>query len=351
MGKLKSIRKHKAGKIKIAACYIVKNESEQLELSLKSLAKFVDEIILVDTGSTDESVKVAKKFGAKIFFEEWHDDFSSPRNLALEKVSSDWIVFLDADEYFTNLTAKNIRFAIEHAEESKIHGLLINRVNIDADNDDRILDASYIMRIFRKQPDLHYIGKIHEELRIGEEHMKKFVKVPPNILTLYHTGYSKSVGKAKAERNLKLLLEELETTDAPGRIYGYLAECYNGLEDFENAEKFAVLDIESGRKKTTYASRSYRILLSLLAKNADRFSERKKYVERAAKDFPELPEFLAELAECYAKEENFSAAAETMKTALEKFNGYDELEPTMFTIKMAEMAKARLKEWQQKLNE
>ena len=102
---------------KISACYIVKNGAADLELSLKSLNNFVDEIIVVDTGSTDNTVEVAKKFGAKIFFEQWQNDFSTPRNVALKNATGDWIVFLDADEYFSSETAQNIRFAVETAQK------------------------------------------------------------------------------------------------------------------------------------------------------------------------------------------------------------------------------------------
>ena len=305
---------------------------------------------MVDTGSKDETVSVAEKFGAKIFYEDWNDDFSSPRNLALSKVTGDWIIFLDADEFFSCDTMKNIRFAIERAESAKKVGLLINRVNIDADNGNKILDSAYIMRIFKNQNGLHYVGKIHEEQRVGKRQMTEIAVVPPKILTLYHTGYSATIGKVKAERNLKLLLEELEETKEPERIYGYIAECYNGLKDFVNAEKFAILDIESGRKKTTFASMSYRILLGILAKDSSRFSERKKFVERAVKDFPELPEFSAELAECYAEEGNFSDAVASMTSALKKFKNYNGIEPVMFGG-MAEFAANRLKLWQEKLNE
>ena len=94
----------------------MKNEAKELKISIDSLKKFVDEIVVVDTGSTDDTVKVAKKFGAKIFYYDWQDDFSAPRNLALSKASGDWIIFLDADEFFSAETAKNIPFVVERAE-------------------------------------------------------------------------------------------------------------------------------------------------------------------------------------------------------------------------------------------
>ena len=106
-------------KIKISLCYIVKNCAQDLQRSLESAAKYVDEIIVVDTGSSDSTVDVAEKFGAKILHEPWQDDFSTPRNKALAEATGDWIVFLDSDEFFVNGTAKNLRTAMKNAKRNK----------------------------------------------------------------------------------------------------------------------------------------------------------------------------------------------------------------------------------------
>ncbi|MBQ3336228.1 MAG: glycosyltransferase family 2 protein, partial [Selenomonadaceae bacterium] len=109
--------------MKISACYIVKNAVEDLRRSLESLAKFVDEIVVVDTGSTDSTIDVAKNFGAKIFHAPWQNDFSAPRNVALKEATGDWIVFLDADEYFVDGCAKNLQAVIKLALKAKVKGL------------------------------------------------------------------------------------------------------------------------------------------------------------------------------------------------------------------------------------
>ena len=340
--------KPKPKKLKISACYIVKNNADDLKISLESIYKSVDEIIVVDTGSTDSTVDVAKNFGAKIFYREWDDDFSAPRNLALEKAAGDWIIFLDSDEFFTNVTKKNIRPAIEQLEKFKKSGLLIHLVNIDKNDGNKILDTNFVMRAFKNKKNLHYVGKIHEEIRDGENILSDITFAPPNILTIYHTGYSESLNKTKAERNLKMLLAELEETKEPQRIYGYIAECYNGLEDFENAEKFARLDIGSSGEQKIFSSRSYRIILSILAKDLSRTDEREKFATLAVKDFPALPEFTAELAECFAQRGDFKNAVDSMKEALKKFKNYRELEPAQFDENMAKFAESRIKLWLEK---
>lgn len=350
--KLKSKNKtnRQTKSLKISACYIVKNCADELRTSIESLREYVDEIIVVDTGSTDSTVEVAESFGAKVFYREWDDDFSAPRNLAIENATGDWIIFLDSDEYFSEETKKNLRFVIERVNKFNKNGILIYRVEIDKNRGNQILATNYVMRILKNKLELHYVGKIHEEPCIGKNSLGDVTFAPPNMLVLYHTGYSSSISREKAERNLKLLLEELAETNNPQRIYGYIAECYNGLEDFANAEKFARLDIESADKKQPPMSSSCRIILSILANDFKRLEERKKFAELAVKIFPAMPEFTAELAECFAMFGDFGNAIKTMQAALKKFKNYGELEPTQFDENMAKFAENRIKLWIEKLN-
>ena len=86
--------------MKISACVITKNEEKNIARCINSYKDIVDEIILVDTGSTDNTVEIAKSLGAKIYYYEWQNDFSAAKNYALSMAKGDWIIFLDADEFF-----------------------------------------------------------------------------------------------------------------------------------------------------------------------------------------------------------------------------------------------------------
>lgn len=331
--------------MKISVCYIVKNEEKNLRQSLESLHNVADEIIVVDTGSVDGTLEVAESFGAKIFHEVWLNDFSAPRNVALNYATGDWIIFLDADEYFNEQTAKNIRLVIENIDRTKLNGLMIYLVNIDKDNANKILDATFTLRIFRNLRGLAYVGRIHEELRLNGKALTNLTALPPKFLTLNHTGYSSALNRDKATRNLKLLLAEFENTDEPQKFYGYLAQCYNGLDDFANAKKYAELDINSGANRSTFASSSYRILLSILSSDKSHLYERTKIARQAAEKFCDQPDFYAELAECYAAQGNFESAIKSMTTALEKFQTYNGVETSIFKNELAEIAKQRVNSW------
>jgi len=103
----------------ISLCMIVRDEEEHLEKCLESVNDAVDEIIVVDTGSRDKTVSIARSFGAGIFFHEWENDFSVPRNISLEHATGDWILILDADEV---LEAQSKTKIIEAARKEEILG-------------------------------------------------------------------------------------------------------------------------------------------------------------------------------------------------------------------------------------
>ena len=338
--------KKKFGKLKISACYIVKNAANDLRRSLESLVKCVDEIIVVDTGSTDSTVAVAEEFGAKIFHEPWQDDFSAPRNVALREATGDWIVFIDSDEYFINNTAKNLRAAIKQAKNKNIPGLLVKWVNVDADNDNKIINATYVLRIFEKAEGVHYVGKIHEDVYLGDEPLNRAM-ISADLLTLYHTGYSATISRAKAERNLKLLLEELNTSDKPERIYAYLVDAYYAVEDWTNAEKFARLDLAS---RKNLSNRPISILLEILEKDSSRFEECFEVAKLAVERYPKVPEFSAVLADCLARQGDYRGAVAEMTRAIDKFKNYGEqFESTNFDEVRLRAAQMMIDEWRGKI--
>src|SRR3989344_2135515 len=93
----------------ISLCMIAKNEEKHLEECLNSVKELVDEVIIVDTGSTDKTKQIAKKFNAKIYDFKWVDDFSAARNESLKHATKDWILVLDADEVLDKEALKVIK--------------------------------------------------------------------------------------------------------------------------------------------------------------------------------------------------------------------------------------------------
>ena len=328
--------------MKISACYITKNESANLAASIESIAASVDEIIVYDTGSEDDTCRVAEALPkVKLFRGAWCDDFAAARNEAVARAIGDWIVFLDADERFSTETRGNLRAVLEAAAD--YDALAVKIVNLDVDGvEEKRLNHTYVVRAFRRSPEIRYAGRIHEHIeRAGGGLRLAFI--PEASLVLLHTGYTASRAKGKAERNLRLLLRELEQTENEEDLYRYLAEAYEGVGDTERALHYARLDIEGGPRPVLFASRCYRMLLYTLPAG----EERTHVLEKARRDFPLLPEFHAEYAEHLARELNFSEAIAAMEEAFRAYARHEEDGEAMeFDEAMLVVAKERAALWQ-----
>ena len=285
MRKLKPTKKAKQH-IKISACYIVKNEENNLPRSIESLKDAVNEIIVVDTGSTDNTIDVAKSYGATVIKTTWEDDFSAPRNLAIDNATGDWIIFLDADEYFAY--PNKIRAAIEKLSNETT--IIIPRINIDADNNNKEINRNNDLRIFRNVDYLRYRGMIHENVENikggGYPHI-----FGGDDLTVYHTGYSATLHKDKYRRNLRIL--ELEI-----KRYGYrvqqdmsFASCYTGLGEYEKALQYAKRAAENYEQIITNPEAPFVHILKCMYELKYPTEECLKFLEDTLKIFPKVPFF------------------------------------------------------------
>ena len=318
----------KARALKISACYIVKNEAKNLAKSIKSLKTQVNEIVVVDTGSTDNTIAVARKLGAKVYSFPWQDDFSQARNFALSKAKGDWLVLLDADEYFTANTAGNIRKIIRQAQQAD--ALLIQMVNYDVDKAE-IQDYFYQLRIVRNQQGLHYEGKIHEELKLSEGKSMKFFRIPPELLEIYHTGYASSVSRQKLERNLKLLQQAVDNGQSEADLARYFCDCYLGLGDMEKCTYYGWLDVKKGRQSVNFGSRCHRVLMAYYGgrNDGESISKRRQLAEISVEQYPEVPDFWAEYSECFYQAGEYAQAIAAMEKALQLMQDYQGMEPSM----------------------
>ena len=332
------------GNPKITACYIVRDDAVHLKKSIESLRSQVDELIVLDTGSQDDTVHAAEAYGAVVYHWAWQDDFAAARNAALAHVTGDWIVFIDADEYFSLETRDHLRAVIEEADHTGGEVLLIPWHNIDETTGETLLD-SYAPRIFRRREGRHYVGRIHEELRNADDTVPSIRMIAASLLSLVHTGYSALLTREKGERNLRILLEEVKQGNMPDRCWRYLAETYDNLGDEHMAEHYALLDIGMGRRSVVYASRSYRILLRIYGMQP---LLREKYLavaEQAAREFPELPEMHAEYAEALAAFHRYAEAIEAAATALRIQPSESGTEQSVFTAEMHEALCRRMEIW------
>ena len=153
---------------KISLCVIARDEEDLLPGLLQSVAGVVDQVVVVDTGSVDSTVEVARSFGAQVVSDPWQNDFSKARNAALEYAEGDYVLILDADERLAPGAGKALRDAVEIGEVD--FGLLplINAVDVDETIEEVIAQAEVgreallLPRLFRRMEGLCWEGEIHE---------------------------------------------------------------------------------------------------------------------------------------------------------------------------------------------
>ena len=277
--------------MKLSACVITKNEEENIGTWLASMKKIADEMIVVDTGSTDRTVEMAKEAGARVFHHAWQNDFAAAKNCALEKAKGDWILFLDADEYFSPQTLPKVRPLLEKVEASPkpIVGVICRLINIDKDQDNRFMGAIFQLRIFRNSRDLRYEGKIHEHIVDVRREEHEMFATPE--LVIFHTGYSLHLVRKKLERNLDFLRQKEEAQGESVDDALHYMDCYYGLGDFAKAAEYAQKAIESkivylGREGAEY----WGLVRALLAQKRPK-EELLPVLEEAMEKYPDLAEF------------------------------------------------------------
>ncbi len=278
--------------IRISACTIAKNEEKNILHWVNSVKKFANEIIVVDTGSTDRTREIAAEAGADLYEFPWCNDFSAAKNFALDQSTGDWIVMLDADEYFDEASQQKLRSVLQKYHKQKnIAGFITSYLNIDVGQGGEILSQGWQMRIFRREKQLRFAGKIHEALQNYAANGQNRDFLVLKELQFIHTGYSSAIVKEKLQRNLEILLTEIkEQGGEHPRQYGYLQDCYMGLGDYEKAIHYGQLALRH-RSETGLLGQTNSIVCKLL--NAMKLSGLADYgreLEKVVNTYPELPE-------------------------------------------------------------
>lgn len=211
-------------------CVIARDEAALLPGLLASTAGVVDGVVVMDTGSVDDTPQIAAAAGARVGVHAWADDFAAARNAALAMSTADWVLVLDADERLTAQGGATLRQAI--AQGGFDQGLLPlhNAARVDAPEADVLSGAArkgeptLLARLFRRTPDLAWQGAIHERVTpswpAGSARRGRTIHAP-----IIHLGYAPSLmaAKDKAGRNLRILRDQCDPEDPDPVPWSYLA--------------------------------------------------------------------------------------------------------------------------------
>lgn len=198
---------------RLSVCLIAKNEGKFLGRCLASVKGLADQIIVVDTGSTDRTIEIAREHGAEVNAFTWCDDFSAARNAALEHATGDWVLVLDADEELPAASHEKLR---AHLRDAAVMAWRLPIV--DAGREDA--GHSYVPRLFRNAPGVFFAGRVHEHAFGVIEQLRNAWGLDNRLgeAVIIHHGYSKAVteDRDKVARNLRLL--ELALEESPNNV-------------------------------------------------------------------------------------------------------------------------------------
>ncbi len=217
---------------RLSLCMIVRNEERFLDGCLESVRGIADEIIVVDTGSTDATQEIARRYGARIFSFDWCDDFSAARNESLRHAAGRWILYLDADE------------RIVPGQEQAIRELLSDRsaggfiLWVEGDHHlpgHTVRHRNGYPRLFRNDPAIRFAGKVHEQISPSIE--RRGLPIRMSGVTIEHLGYGQSyeIVAAKAERNLAMLRRQAEADPRDGYTLFQIGNTLDVLERYDEA--------------------------------------------------------------------------------------------------------------------
>ncbi len=230
----------------ISLCMIVKDEEMMLPRCLESVQDIVDEMVIVDTGSTDRTVEIAENYGARVFTYPWDGSFSNARNYAITHAKMDWIFIMDADcEFETQDTDMLRSMTAKDAPATAYYGKTLSFLGDKADPANVIINLN--IYLVRNGLGYRFTGDIHEQISCGDPAVKTVTAI--SDMRVYHYGYLNSAIRSlsKRERNMELIRKELEKNpDNPLMLYNLGNEFFTQLkirEAYDNYLKsYALID-------------------------------------------------------------------------------------------------------------
>lgn len=244
-------------KVSITACMMVKNEAALLPQCLDSIRDLVDEIVIVDTGSTDNTIEIAKRYGAKIVESPWQKDFSLHRNESIENASGNWVLVIDPDEKLfleNGLTPAMLKQWLRGLPK---HFSTVGLRMVDVQDGKPIMETG-ALRLFRK-------GQIRYERRAHNRPVHEGKQAFNTSLKLEHYGYALGEEKRqeKFRRSEELLMLDLQEHPEWVKTYFYLSELYSTNKNIDRAITFGEHYLALRHLDTDFLTSIYPLLISL----------------------------------------------------------------------------------------
>jgi tetratricopeptide (TPR) repeat protein len=229
------VRRHRKSESRrrpsLSLCMIVRNEAQNLEACVSPLRSLLDEIVLVDTGSSDDTREVGQALGASVFEFPWNDDFSAARNESIRHAHGDYILWLDADDRVDGSEIEKLLALKKALPPRKTHAYYLTI------NNQSVVDGETLfhqLRLFPNIPGARFQGRIHEQVYYTLR--QKGISFVYTDIVIRHTGYHDTASVIrKSERNLAILLKELDDDPQNPILHYHAGRTLSGIGRYEEA--------------------------------------------------------------------------------------------------------------------
>ena len=300
---------------KVGLCMIVKDESRALGRCLDSVRDWVSEMVVVDTGSTDDTVAIAISHGASVSHFPWCDDFSAARNVALEKATREWVLVLDADETCSVDSPTEFANALQ---QTRFDGFSLP---ISSLNDDGTYSQAMVFRLFRRKlPGMRYRGEIHEQLEAVAAGKVRTATL--SCIRLDHDGYTAAIFSSRDKGSRNIRLSQKVTQSRPDDPFSWFIHAMAIAQSdpdgmLRAAQKaIALIELDVGRVRgELYVVNLYLAVISVY-QSRNQVASMLEVADKALALFPDSPDLRYQRGSARIVLGDFVGAVEDFEAAL-----------------------------------
>ena len=248
--------------IKLSLCMIVRDNEDTIEACLDSIYPWVDEIIIVDTGSTDATPEICRRFGARMFDFPWCDDFSAARNVSLEPARGEWVFWMDSDDTIDQDQGQRLRELAYGDHAPDCHGYVV-QVKCPSSVPGQMTVVDHV-KLIRNRPELRFEHRIHEQILPAIRRLNGDVAFTDIFVVHSGSDQTPEVRQRKLERDFRILKLDLEARPDHPFVLFNLGMTYEDAGEYEEAEKHLRRCIEVSNDGDSQLRKTWALLVNCL---------------------------------------------------------------------------------------
>jgi tetratricopeptide (TPR) repeat protein len=269
---------------RLTVAVIVRDAAEALRETLASIQEIADEIVLVDTGSADETIDVARSFNASVFAWEWRDDFSAARNFCQSQAKGQWILWLDAGEQLSCQDAQQLRKQLDDAPEASCAYLAL--VEVPPNGPSAAAEQVARIRLVPNHSEIKFVGRVRESILESLTAAQIGIEALPVRICRGPAEHDAQAEAEKARRNIRLADAQIRETSPQAHLLNCLGDAFQTLDDNERAVQFFRHALQASQRGSADMLEAYYGVITSLDTDGSHREEQLAICVQALEIFP-----------------------------------------------------------------